>query len=232
MFYKHKYFILDTTSKKVFDENNKELRLTGNAYRVFNFLCIKKYTNLTEIGSFLDWAKDYDENHIRQYRYKINTIVGHDVIEYNNGIYSLVGDVEELVSLDRIGCNTDLLQSDGVKSESKYKFMEELKKTKFNIMPAIVASVLLLLTFFDWPYGYYTFLRFIITGVAAYYGFYLYTVIEKRGLWFWGLVVVTIIFNPLIPIYLGEKMIWSVIDIVVAIFFVSLILKFNKQNNK
>jgi len=39
MIYKHQHFILDSESKKVFDENNKELRLTGNAYRMPVFLC-------------------------------------------------------------------------------------------------------------------------------------------------------------------------------------------------
>ena len=47
MIYKHQYFILDTDSKKVFDENNKELRLTGNAYRMLVFLCENKNANLT-----------------------------------------------------------------------------------------------------------------------------------------------------------------------------------------
>ena len=45
------------------------------------FLCKNKNANLTEIGEYLDYAKDYDENHIRQYRYKINTIIGKDIIE-------------------------------------------------------------------------------------------------------------------------------------------------------
>ena len=31
MIYKYKHFTLDTKSRKVFDENKRELRLTGNA---------------------------------------------------------------------------------------------------------------------------------------------------------------------------------------------------------
>jgi len=91
MFYKHPKFTLDKKSKRIFDENNKELRLTGNAYRLLVFLCENKNANLTEIGIFLDWAKEYKENHIRQYRYKINNIIGEDIIRYENGIYSLIG---------------------------------------------------------------------------------------------------------------------------------------------
>jgi len=33
MIYKHEQFILNTEDRRVFDENKKELRLTGNAYR-------------------------------------------------------------------------------------------------------------------------------------------------------------------------------------------------------
>ena len=87
MIYRHKFFVLDSERRKVYDENGKELRLTGNAYRMLVFLCKNKHANLTEIGNFLDWAADYTENHLRQYKYKINTIIGHDVIEYKNGIY-------------------------------------------------------------------------------------------------------------------------------------------------
>jgi len=54
MVYKHHSFTLDTESRKVFDENNKELRLTGNSYRLLVFLCENKTANITEIGDYLD----------------------------------------------------------------------------------------------------------------------------------------------------------------------------------
>jgi len=37
MFYKHKFFVLDPESRKVYGENGKKLRLTGNAYRMLVF---------------------------------------------------------------------------------------------------------------------------------------------------------------------------------------------------
>ena len=103
MIYKHQDFILNTESKKVVDENGKKLRITGNTYRVLVFLCEKKNATLTEIGTYLDWAKEYTENHIRQYRHKINNTIGSDVIEYENGVYSLR--------------NTNLLQGDMLELE-------------------------------------------------------------------------------------------------------------------
>ncbi len=91
MIYKYRYFKLDTESKRVFDENNKELALTGNAYRLLVFLCEKKNATLTDINDYFDpaGAKEYTENHIRQYRYRINSLVGHNIIEYKNNVYSL-----------------------------------------------------------------------------------------------------------------------------------------------
>lgn len=222
MVYKHKYFKLDSESKRVFDENDKELRLTGNAFRVLDFLCKKKNANITEIGGFLDWAKDYDENHMRQYRYKINSIVGHDVVEYRNGVYSLIGEVIER--------NTDLLQIDTIKS--KKSIMSKIKSIKLTIIPAIIAIIFLLLSFFDWPYGYYSFLKIVVTGVAIYYAYYIYAVINKLNFWFWSLITAAILFNPIFPIYLGDKVIWGIIDVVVAVFFVGLVTRLKNYGRK
>jgi len=231
MFYKHQYFNLDVKGKKVFDENNKELRLTGNAYRMLVFLCANKSANITEIGDYLDRAKDYDENNIRQYRYKINTIIGHDIIEYKNGIYSLIGNIKTVDKLEFSNRNTDLLHRDDIelKENSKKDTMDKIKDIKFTNKPAIIAAVMLLLTFFSWPYGYYNFLRIIITGVAIYYAYYLYKIIKEQDFWFWSLVVIVILFNPIFPIYLGNKSVWGVIDTIVAIFFISLIIKFREK---
>lgn len=98
MIFKHKYFKLDAASKKVFDENNKELALTGNAYRLLAYLCDKKNATLTDINDFFDpaGAKEYTENHVRQYRYRINLLIGRNIIAYKNNIYSING----LVSIE------------------------------------------------------------------------------------------------------------------------------------
>ena len=217
MIYRHQHFQLDTETKKVFDEDGKELVLVGNSYRVLVFLCANKNATLTQIGDFLDWAKEYTENHLRQYRYKINTIIGNTIVEYRNNIYSLVGEVEnadEIKKNDRI---TDLLQYDHVKS--KAISMDNPKEIKFTKWPALFASGLLLLSFLTWPYAYYTFLRIGITGVAIYYAYYLYS-IKRQGFWFWGFVVIAVLFNPIVPIYLKDKSIWVILDVATAIYFI------------
>jgi len=105
---------------------------------------------------------------------------------------------------------------------------EKIKDTKFIKSPAIISSVMLLLTFFDWPYGYYNLLRIVIAGIAIYYAYYLYEIIKERRFWFCSLVTIAILFNPIIPIYLYDKTIWGVIDTIIAIFFIGLIIKFKK----
>jgi hypothetical protein len=94
--------------------------------------------------------------------------------------------------------------------------------------PAVISSVMLLLAFLDWNYGYYTFLRLIVTGTAVYYAYYLYTTIKEQTFWFWTLVGIAILFNPIIPVYLYDKSLWTIIDIIVASFFVVFILKYKK----
>jgi len=95
MIYQHQYFQVDTEAKRVFDENGKELFLTGNAYRLLVFLCQKGSATITDINEYFDpaGAKDYTENHIRQYRYKINSIIGHNIAEYKNNMYSINGEI-------------------------------------------------------------------------------------------------------------------------------------------
>lgn len=113
--YKHQYFILDTGIRKIFDENNKELKITGNSFRVLVFLCERGQATITDISDALDRAKDYDEDHIRQYRYKINTIIGKNIVKYENKVYFIDGGTEKIENKDSLilnknNRNTDLLQ--------------------------------------------------------------------------------------------------------------------------
>jgi iron(II)-dependent oxidoreductase len=95
MIFKHRYFKLDAASKKVFDENNKELALTGNAYRLLAYLCNKKNATISDINDCFDpaGAKEYTENHVRQYRYRINSLIGRNIVAYKNNIYSIDGPI-------------------------------------------------------------------------------------------------------------------------------------------
>lgn len=230
MIYKHKYFILDSDRRKVFDENGKEIRITGNAFRLLLFLCERRNSNITDIGDYLDHAKDYNEDHIRQYRYKINSILGQDIVEYKNAIYSVVGNVDVVKSLDLQESGKNLLKNDRITDllhPDSLIFRLNMKNISKN--PAVIASIFLLLSFFPWNYGFYTILRWITSLTSIYYilGFYSR---QKFFDWkIWMLVFVAVLFNPISPIYLFDKTVWGIIDVLVAGFFVFLIIK---QDNK
>jgi len=101
---------------------------------------------------------------------------------------------------------------------------------RFYKWPAIVSIIFLLLSFASWPYGYYTFMKFVVTGSVVYYAYYLYQ-IKKQNFWFWSSVATAILFNPIIPIYLRNKTLWSFIDVIVIIFLIVLLNKFKKHEN-
>lgn len=231
MIYQHKYFRLNTEDKKVFDENGKELRLTGNAYRMLVFLCEKKNANVTEIGDFLDWARDYEENHLRQYRYKINSIIGRDVIEYKNGVYSLVGEAREVQKMAENDRNTDLLHSDQLKLSSAGP-TKAMKQKNILKVPGIIAVVMLFLTFFNWPYAYYTLLRIVVTLAALYYAYVFGNLLKKYNFWFWAMLAIAVVFNPLIPIYLKQKGFWILLDLISIVIFLGFIFNLKKQDGK
>ncbi len=96
----------------------------------------------------------------------------------------------------------------------------------------IISIFLLLFAILPLPYGYYTFLRlviFICSSILA-YNFYRF---NSQG---WSVIfgLISLIFNPIIPIYL-DKRIWISIDIISAgLFFFSLesIKEIDEKNNK
>ena len=228
MLFEHKYFILDDKSKKVFDENKKELRLTGNAFRMLVFLSEHGPANLTEIGDYFDSAKDYNENHLRQYKYKINTVIGHDIVEYRNGVYSIIGDVKKDVEIKENAGNTTLLHEQRVSSEDNLNKNSQMKLTLF---PAIASILILLLSFFHWPYGYYVLLRIVVCCSCAYYAYIFYST-HQKNFWFWGLIFTAVIFNPIVPIYLYDKTVWSFIDVIAAIGLAALVYDFKRKTIK
>lgn len=81
----------------------------------------------------------------------------------------------------------------------------------------IACAGLLLLSLAKLPIGYYTVLRIAVTiGAIA-------VILDEKnkGITFWVFLfaVIGIIFNPVIPVYLGGKNIWLPIDVASAIAF-------------
>ncbi|MBR1798518.1 MAG: hypothetical protein IJ761_01270 [Bacteroidales bacterium] len=92
---------------------------------------------------------------------------------------------------------------------------------------SIVAAAVLLLGCLPLPIGYYTFLRIavfissVICLLAMAKRHSLYAAIAD------GLL--TILFNPILPIYLHSKTAWVVIDAVAAVWFIVQLIILKKQ---
>lgn len=143
MIYKNKYFILDASARKVNDENGKQLRITGNAYLMLEYLCRTNHGTVTEIGEAIDRFGEYNEDDLRQLKYKINSLVGYDIIIYQNHIYSIVGDViqgqEQTTQAIDLSKNNDVINQ----PELTDKVIEQ--KRRINIKLIIYSSLCLVL---------------------------------------------------------------------------------------
>lgn len=84
---------------------------------------------------------------------------------------------------------------------------------------AFAVGVLLLIAVLNLPYGYYQFLRLVVSissGILA------FTFFEKESTgWVLGFGAIALLFNPMFPVY-SDKETWIMIDLIVAgVFFVS-----------
>lgn len=86
-----------------------------------------------------------------------------------------------------------------------------------NLIPGIIAAVMLLGALGRWPYGYYQLLRWVTCGAAIWIAFLAYDWQKKWATWLFGFVAV--LFNPLLPIHLTRE-IWQPIDLLCAVFFI------------
>lgn len=77
------------------------------------------------------------------------------------------------------------------------------------------------------PYGFFTFLRITVCGVA------IYAAIQVRDsiVALIGLLMIAILFNPLVPIHLPQQT-WRIIDLATAAAFIRLVFKPWKAQNQ
>ena len=85
-----------------------------------------------------------------------------------------------------------------------------------HAIPAIAAVVLLLVALGQHPYGYYTFMRWVVTiaaVVVASVGWH--SIVQWTT---WPFVGIAMLFNPLVPVYL-DRATWRPIDVICAVSF-------------
>ncbi len=104
------------------------------------------------------------------------------------------------------------------------------KTQKQIIIPSIVVMILLFIAIFPIEeYGYYILLRWIVCLTAIYIAYFSYEAEKIYLTWVMG--IIALIFNPLIPFYLGKD-IWIVVDFIVAIVFGINIFIFKRKNKR
>lgn len=82
---------------------------------------------------------------------------------------------------------------------------------------SLIATIGVVIGLADLPYGYYTLLRFFLCGASLFLAFGSDLVLKD---WHrWTLVGFVILYNPLVPIYLGEKTLWTLVNIVTVLLF-------------
>lgn len=99
----------------------------------------------------------------------------------------------------------------------------ETKSGGLLIWPAVIAVTAMLLALLSWPYGMYTLLKGVTAVVAAYYAYDVHTRFQSFGIWFWIMVAVALFLNPIIPVYLYSQSLWQMVDVIVAVVFITLI---------
>lgn len=94
-----------------------------------------------------------------------------------------------------------------------------MKLTNKNILTVIASGLLFVALMDGLPYGYFTFLRFVVFAIGGYLGYKTYEK-NKGSLWVWAFGAIAVLFNPFIIIHLQRDQ-WWIIDLIVGIFFLS-----------
>ena len=83
----------------------------------------------------------------------------------------------------------------------------------FWIAPIVIMGI----GFLPMPYGFYNLSRIVVCGCSLYYAYQFFQNKDNTFVWIFGFLAV--LYNPIIPVYLYEKEIWMVVNIITAIIF-------------
>ena len=83
----------------------------------------------------------------------------------------------------------------------------------FWLAPIIVLAIGIL----PMPIGYYTLSRLVVCAAALYFAHNFYKKKDNTNLWIFGFIAV--LYNPIIPVYLYEKAIWTVVNLITIFLF-------------
>jgi len=83
----------------------------------------------------------------------------------------------------------------------------------FWLAPIIVLAIGIL----PMPIGYYTLSRLVVCASALYFAISFYKKKDNTNLWIFGFIA--ILYNPIIPVYLYEKAIWIIVNLITIFLF-------------
>lgn len=92
----------------------------------------------------------------------------------------------------------------------------------------LILSILFLLCLAPMPYGFYSMIRFVAMIAFAIYAYAYYE--KKNNRLAITFLSLAILFQPLLPIYLGRTL-WNIVDVAVAVFLIILYIKENQQQS-
>ena len=81
----------------------------------------------------------------------------------------------------------------------------------------LIPIALLLIGLADLPGGYYTLVRIAVCSISALSCYWSYKSDERIGVATVAFGLLALLFNPFFPVYLRDKEIWTIIDIIAAI---------------
>lgn len=93
------------------------------------------------------------------------------------------------------------------------KNVSEDNKKVFWLAPIVVLAI----GIFPLPIGYYTLSRLVVCASAIYFAYNFYKKNNQTNVWIFGFLAV--LYNPIIPVYLYEKIIWIVVNIITIYLF-------------
>jgi hypothetical protein len=91
--------------------------------------------------------------------------------------------------------------------------------TRWNRRPPgviTIAAIAVAIGLLPLPYGYYVLLRLFLCGVSLYF------LTRPRGVRDaekWVLVGLVVLYNPIVPVELGSKSLWSIVNIAAVVWF-------------
>lgn len=85
------------------------------------------------------------------------------------------------------------------------------------------------LALLPFPYSFYILLKILFFGSMIYYAIEIYN--DKIDIKIAALIMLAILYNPIIPVHLGSKLLWFIINIVTLVFMYSLKDKIDGKNS-